>query len=110
MKLLFDQNLSFKVKKKLADLYPDSTHVSDHNLSLASDIAIWEFARQNDFTIVTYDSDFVDLSVLKQNPPKIILLKIGNSTTDLVASRLRKEYETIKEFSFNPDTLFLEII
>jgi hypothetical protein len=29
MKLLFDQNLSWRLPKKLADLYPDSQHVRE---------------------------------------------------------------------------------
>ena len=37
MKLLFDQNISFKVPKKLQDYFPDSKHVSDVRLQSVSD-------------------------------------------------------------------------
>ena len=40
MKLLFDQNISFKVSKRLKDIFPDSKHVSDLRLQSASDIDI----------------------------------------------------------------------
>jgi len=40
MKLLFDQNLSPRLLRLLADLYPDSTHVRDVGLRDASDAEI----------------------------------------------------------------------
>lgn len=60
MKLLFDQNLSPRLPQVLADLYPESSHVSFHALDQASDYAVWEFARQEGFTLVSKDTDFND--------------------------------------------------
>jgi predicted nuclease of predicted toxin-antitoxin system len=45
MKLLFDQNLSFKLCGKLADLFPGSNQVRLAGLDMADDRAIWEFAK-----------------------------------------------------------------
>jgi predicted nuclease of predicted toxin-antitoxin system len=58
VKRLFDQNLSHKLVPKLADLFPDSAHVRDFNLKEAGDPAVWDFAREHQFTIVSKDSDF----------------------------------------------------
>jgi len=58
MKLLFDQNLSPRLPRALSDLYPDSAHVREAGLRDSSDEAIWNYAKQNDFTIVSKDSDF----------------------------------------------------
>lgn len=41
MKLLFDQNLSFKLCGRLADLFPGSSHVRLLELHQADDRAIW---------------------------------------------------------------------
>jgi hypothetical protein len=38
LKFLFDQNLSRKLPKNLADLYPDSTHVIPVELDRSTDI------------------------------------------------------------------------
>ena len=46
MKLLFDQNLSHKLAHRLADLFPDSTHVREIGLKEAEDPAVWEYAKQ----------------------------------------------------------------
>jgi predicted nuclease of predicted toxin-antitoxin system len=72
MKLLLDQNLSPRLVSRLADLYPDFQHVSFLGLDQADDRAIWEYANQNDFTVVTRDSDFSELSVLRGFPPKVV--------------------------------------
>ena len=57
MRLLFDQNLSFKLCGMIADLFPDSSHVRSHGLSEVTDRALWEFAKANGFAIVTQDVD-----------------------------------------------------
>jgi predicted nuclease of predicted toxin-antitoxin system len=110
MKLLFDHHLSRKLVMRLADLYPDASHVAFHKLDAADDIDIWHFARQHGFTIVTKDSDFNDVSTLRGAPPKIIWLRIGNSTTAQVEQVLRAHAMNIRAFVDNPDETILEII
>ena len=58
MKLLFDQNLSFKLCQTLADLFPDSTHVGVLGLSDVVDRAIWDYAKADGLAIVSQDVDF----------------------------------------------------
>ena len=77
MKLLFDHHLSFRLKQRLADIYPGSSHVLDYELDHALDAVIWEFARTNGFIIVTKDSDFNDLSALRGFPPKIVWIRLN---------------------------------
>ena len=59
---------------------------------------IWEFAKSNGYTLVTFDSDFYDLSVVNGSPPKIIWLRIGNSSTGNIAKVLLDNQELIKDF------------
>ena len=47
MRLLFDQNISFRIVKKLNDSFPDCRHVSDCGLMETEDLEIWEYAKQN---------------------------------------------------------------
>ena len=53
--LLFDHNLSPKLLQRLADLYPDSSHLFLVGLETADDRTVWEYARRHDFIIVTKD-------------------------------------------------------
>lgn len=98
MKLLLDENLSHRILPKIADLYPDSSHVRLHNLSRADDEDIWKFAAQNDFIIVSKDSDFHQRSLLRGHPPKFIFLKLGNCPTSEITEILRKEFKIIEDF------------
>ncbi len=41
MKLLFDENLSFKLRAKMQDTFPGSKHVRDLGLEEVDDIEIW---------------------------------------------------------------------
>lgn len=81
MTLLLDHHLSRKLVTRLADLFPQASHVALHGLDAADDLVIWTFARTHGYTIVTKDSDFNDVSTLRGAPPQIIWLRIGNSTT-----------------------------
>ncbi|CAN5422731.1 DUF5615 family PIN-like protein [soil metagenome] len=82
VKLLFDQNLSPKLIKRLADLYPKSDHLDLLGLGTADDVLVWEHAKQNGFVVITKDADFADLSVLREFPPQIIWIRRGNCSTD----------------------------
>lgn len=109
MTLLLDQNLSYRIAKIIEAVFPGTKHLSDLHLENYRDTEIWEYARDNNYCIVTFDSDFIDISTLKGFPPKIIWLRIGNTSTENIASRLRKESGTIKEFLTDDEIAFLEI-
>lgn len=98
MKLIFDENLSPRLPQVLADLYPDSTHVHACGLESADDSAIWKYAKENGFAIVTKDSDFQDRSVLHGHPPKLIWLRADNCSTREIESLLRAAAPTIRRF------------
>jgi hypothetical protein len=53
MRLLFDHHLSPRLVARLGDLFPGSSHVWLHGLDRADDRDIWEFARENGYTLVT---------------------------------------------------------
>jgi predicted nuclease of predicted toxin-antitoxin system len=98
MKLLFDQNLSFKLCDRLKDLFPGSEQVRGAGLDTADDRAIWDFAKANGFTLVSQDSDFADMAALFGAPPKVIWLRCGNQPTDFVERLFRDHHSAIVAF------------
>ena len=98
MKLLFDQNLSFKLCKQLENVFPDSNQVRLLGLAEADDQLIWNHAKANGFTLVTQDSDFADMAALFGPPPKVILLRCGNQPTSVVANLLRSQADALRKF------------
>jgi predicted nuclease of predicted toxin-antitoxin system len=98
LKLLFDQNLSRKLVPRLANIFPNSSHVQFHGFTEAMDSEIWDFAKAQEFCIVTQDADFAERSRLYGSPPKVIWLRCGNTPTSNVEAILRSGAEEIKEF------------
>jgi predicted nuclease of predicted toxin-antitoxin system len=98
MKLLFDQNLSWRLPKKLADLYPDSEHVREVGMKESLDIDIWEYAKANSLVIVTKDLDFQQRSLLYGHPPKVVRLRVGNCTVQRIEDLLRRYSVVIHTF------------
>ena len=93
----------------LNDIFPDSTHVMFKGLDEAADQEIWNFARKENFTIVTKDSDFYDFSALLGSPPKIIWLRIGNSKVNDIEILLRSYNREIKKCLQDTNSALIEI-
>ena len=110
MKLLFDQNLSPALVRRLADVYPDSAHVLDAGLDKADDQGIWRFARQYGFAIVSKDGDFRQLSFLIGAPPKVIWVRLGNCTTRGIEAALRSRRDELHEFDSADEAAFLILV
>lgn len=98
MKLLFDHNLSPRLVNRLEDIYPNSQHIFNLKLDTAEDSVVQQYASEHEFIIVTKDSDFSELILLKGFPPKVIWIRIGNCTTNDIESLIRSNAEKIKEF------------
>lgn len=98
MKLLFDQNISFRILSKISTFFSEAKQVRELGIENFSDVEIWKFAKENDYTIVTFDADFYDLANLKGHPPKIISLRFGNTKTDFLAEVLNSRNSIIKDF------------
>jgi predicted nuclease of predicted toxin-antitoxin system len=98
MKLLFDQNISYRLVKRIKEFFPEAKQVRELNLENKTDRQIWDFAKKNGYTIVTFDIDFYDLSNLLGLPPKVILLKTGNRKTIELSEILSSKVDIISEF------------
>lgn len=98
MKLLLDENLSPRLVRNLSVEFPGISHIETLNLRGATDHAVWEFARDQDYAIVSKDNDFRQRSFLYGTPPKVIWLSIGNAGTDVVELLLRENHERIARF------------
>jgi len=97
MRLITDENISWRLKK----LIPDWEILPANEIKLTqrlTDIRIWQFAKANQYTILTFDEDFSELQNMYSYPPKIIWLRTGNMSTGEIASLLIKLKKEIGEF------------
>ncbi len=109
MKLLFDENLSPRLVRLLADLFPSSAHVRDLGLASAADPLVWEHAATAGMTIISKDEDFHHLSFLRGAPPKVIGIRLGNCTTSAIENLIRQHHATIAAFLADPLASFLAL-
>jgi predicted nuclease of predicted toxin-antitoxin system len=87
VRLLFDQNLSFKLCRRLSNLFPGSRQVRLLGLDRADDRAVWDYAGANGFVLVSQDADFAEMATLFGPPPKVIWLRGGNRPTAAVEEK-----------------------
>ena len=99
MKLLLDENLSWRMINKLAPFFAEIVHVSQLEINQpANDISIWNYAKKNGLTILSKDDDFEKIVLLRKAPPKLIYLKTYNLNTNKLVDLILEKKEKIKEF------------
>ncbi|MBX3532572.1 MAG: DUF5615 family PIN-like protein [Rhizobiaceae bacterium] len=109
MRLLFDQNLSYRLCRELADIFPASEQATRAGLAEADDAAIWGYAKRSGLTVVTHDVDFAEMAALRGPPPKVVWLRCGNQPTALIANLLREQAETLRKFEADAIAACLEL-
>ncbi len=73
-KYLIDVNLPYYFQ-----LWSSEEYIHQNDIDpKAKDENIWEYARVNNLTIVTKDSDFSSRILIANPPPRIIHIKFGN--------------------------------
>ena len=102
MRLLIDQNISFRLGQKISSFFEEVHHVNELRLNDQSDFAIWKFAALNDYWILTLDRDFIYLSDAFGFPPKVIWLRTSNYSTGKLTARLIDKMPLIHEFEKSP--------
>jgi predicted nuclease of predicted toxin-antitoxin system len=110
VKLLFDQNLSPRLVGVLADLFVGSLHVAQVGLARADDDAVWRFAKEHGFAIVSKDSDFQERSQLAGSAPRIVWVRRGNCSTQDIEALLRKHAARISALESDSDTRFVVLL
>ncbi|MDP2824116.1 MAG: DUF5615 family PIN-like protein [Sulfuritalea sp.] len=108
-KLLFDENLSSRLVKLLAEPFPESAHIDDVGLHGCPDGEVWSYARERGFVLVSKDNDFRQLSFLHGAPPKVVWLRIGNAPTKAVVELLRSRKVDVESFVRDADTALLTL-
>jgi predicted nuclease of predicted toxin-antitoxin system len=110
VKLLFDQNLSPFLVALLADLFPGSLHVREAGLEWATDEAVWRFALDRSFAIVTKDSDFQERSQIAASVPKVVWIRRGNCSTRDIETMLRRHVASIAALEEQSEPGFLILL
>lgn len=109
IRLLLDENLSEQLIPRLTRRFPAVLHVRSLGYGGAPDAVLWELAAREGCILVTKDEDFVQLSVLRGMPPKVIWLGMGNASTATIAELLLAAADEIDAFIAHPELGFLAL-
>lgn len=109
MRLLLDENLSEALLSALTDLYPGSRHVRSLGGGGASDNEVWTLAIRAGCVLVTRDDDFLQLSVARGAPPKVIWIGLGNCPNAAIVALLRDRHADIERFAYHEEATFLAL-
>lgn len=109
MKLLIGQNLSHRLVARLCDAFPGSMHVRQIALARAGDEAVWSYARDHGFVLISKDEDFHQMSFLLGPPPQVVWVQLGNCSTAEVEECIRANRSTIEAFEAGKQGAFLVI-
>lgn len=96
-KFLIDVNLPYHFS-----LWNNSEyiHVKDINDEW-KDREIWNYAKENELTIITKDSDFSNRILLREAPPKVIHIRFGNVNMKTFFELMTKHWNTVIELNYN---------
>ncbi|MGH8606795.1 MAG: DUF5615 family PIN-like protein [Gammaproteobacteria bacterium] len=81
----------------------------DIGLLGAADQAVWAYAAQEGFLLISKDTDFYQRSLVFGAPPKVVWLRIGNVSTAAIAALLRQRYVAVRRFYEDADATFLPL-
>ena len=109
MKLLLDENLSHRLVSRLEEAFPGTASVYYVGLDGQPDTAIWDYAVEHGFVIVSKDDDFRQMSFLQGHPPKVVWLVVGNAGTAPIADLLLRNQDLIALFLDRADDALLTL-
>jgi len=110
MKLLLDANLSWRLTSVLTEHFGECIHVNKTELPKpAKDTEIWNYAAAKGYSIITQDSDFLNLFETRGFPPKIILLRMGNMNKKMAEQIILQAKSSILDLE-NSDCGLLEVL
>lgn len=95
--ILIDNMFSFKLKNSLRNI-SKVYHVNELPILKSNDLVIWKYCKEEGLSILTNDSDFLDIQNLRGFPLKLIFLKIGNTSNLRLQEIIQKNNLNIRHF------------
>ena len=75
MRLLLDENISWRLAAYLRPHCAEVLHVRDIGLDESPDTSIWRYAQQHGYDVLTKDEDFLRLVLAEGFPPRVVAVQ-----------------------------------
>ncbi|TGE20328.1 hypothetical protein E5K00_20190 [Hymenobacter aquaticus] len=98
MRLLLDENVSWRLAAYLRPYCAAVVHVREVGMENSPDTTIWRYARQHGYDIVTKDEDFLRLVVTEGFPPRVVAVQNAQVPVARLAEFLLARLPQLQEF------------
>ncbi|MET4106688.1 DUF5615 family PIN-like protein [Hymenobacter sp. UYP22] len=98
MRLLLDENISWRLVAYLRAHCTEVLHVRDISLDNSPDTTIWRYARQHGFDVLTKDEDFLRLVLAEGFPPRVVAVQNAQVPVAKLAEFLLARLPQLREF------------
>jgi len=98
MRLLLDENVSWRLAAYLRSHCEVVLHVRDIGLDESPDTSIWRYARQHGYNLLTKDDDFVRLVLAEGFPPRVVALQNAQVPVKALAEFLLARMPQVEDF------------
>jgi predicted nuclease of predicted toxin-antitoxin system len=98
MRLLLDENVSWRLATYLRPHFEAVLHVRDIGLDESPDTSIWRYARQHGYDLLTKDDDFVRLVLVEGFPPRVVTLQNAQVPVKILAEFLLARLPQLESF------------
>jgi len=100
MKFVCDVHISYKVQNFLQKQGYIALHINEVlDKWITTDIAICQYADENDLIIITKDFDFVDFYHIRKSPRKLLKITLGNIATNNLIKLISEALPLIHKIS-----------
>lgn len=86
MNFLVDNQLLKALTRFLTESGHSSKHVFDLGMDEATDIEVWNYARQNGLVVVSKDEDFFHLANRPDDVGRLVWVRVGNCRKQVLLS------------------------
>ncbi|MBT2557704.1 DUF5615 family PIN-like protein [Hymenobacter sp. ISL-91] len=98
MRLLLDENISWRLAAHLRPHCEAVIHVRDLHLDSSPDTSIWRYARQHGYDVLTKDEDFLRLVLAEGFPPRVVAVQNAQVPVTQLAEFLLARLPQLREF------------
>lgn len=94
-KFRVDAQLPPALARFLTSQSEDAIHVLDVDMMAASDSVIWDLALEQSQVIITKDEDFQIRASISERSPKLIWVRVGNTSKQAILQLFEKQWAQI---------------
>lgn len=98
MRLLLDENISWRLVPYLRPHCAAVLHVRDIQLDNSPDTSIWRYARQHGYDVIAKDEDFLRLVLAEGFPPRVVAVQNAQVLVAKLAEYMLARLPQIREF------------